>query len=100
MSEHNHIREARMMVAHGNPLHVAELNHMALLLRQLDRANRIIGWMMPYIGNMCPPDKGLFDLNEHCFENNIPEGGEAGIGIPAIRSNCETQSSDHEGQDG
>ena len=40
---------------------------------QLSRANRIIGWMMPYTGRMCPPANGLFDLNEHCFENKIPE---------------------------
>lgn len=39
--------------------------------RQLERANRIIGWMMPYIGSMCPPSNGLFDLNEHCCENRI-----------------------------
>lgn len=39
--------------------------------RQLERANRIIGWMMPYIGNMCPPQNGLGDLNNHCFDNHI-----------------------------
>jgi|HubBroStandDraft_4_1064222.scaffolds.fasta_scaffold00027_55 hypothetical protein len=42
---------------------------------QLKRANRLIGWMMPYIGRMCPPSNGLFDLNEHCMENIIPEPG-------------------------
>lgn len=42
------------------------------LRRQLDRANRIIGWMMPYIGAMAPPDGGLGDLNDHCMENKVP----------------------------
>jgi len=31
----------------------------------LERADKIIEWMMPYIGRMCPPDNGIFDLNEH-----------------------------------
>ncbi len=31
----------------------------------LERADRIIEWMLPYIGRMCPPDNGIFDLNEH-----------------------------------
>jgi hypothetical protein len=31
----------------------------------LERADRIIEWMMPYIGRMCPPDNGIFDLNQH-----------------------------------
>lgn len=43
------------------------------LERQLKRANRIIGWMTPYIGRMCPPPDGIFELNEHCFENHVPD---------------------------
>ncbi len=31
----------------------------------LERADKIIEWMLPYIGRMCPPDNGIFDLNEH-----------------------------------
>lgn len=31
----------------------------------LERADKIIEWMMPYIGSMCPPDNGIFDLNQH-----------------------------------
>jgi hypothetical protein len=54
----------------------------AVLANQLERANRIIGWMMPYIGNMCPPDRGLFDLNEHCCDNKIPEYGRETKGRP------------------
>lgn len=50
--------------------------------RHLQRANRIIGWMMPYIGSMCPPTNGLFDLNEHCMENRIPEPGKETKGSP------------------
>lgn len=45
------------------------------LERQLERANRIIGWMMPYIGKMCPPPNGLYDLNLHCLENHVQESG-------------------------
>jgi hypothetical protein len=44
---------------------------------QLERANRIIGWMMPYIGTMCPPSNGLYDLNIHCCENKVPEPGDS-----------------------
>lgn len=46
---------------------------VSVLKAQLERANRIIGWMMPYIGNMCPPENGLSDLNIHCCENVVPE---------------------------
>jgi hypothetical protein len=42
------------------------------LERQLERANGIIGWMMPYIGAMAPPDGALGDLNDHCMENRVP----------------------------
>lgn len=42
----------------------------AELERQLARANRIIGWMAPYIGRMCPPPNGIFEFNEHAFENS------------------------------
>ena len=52
------------------------------LERQLERANRIIGWMMPYIGRMCTPSDGLYDLNLHCFENHVPESGVASKGPP------------------
>ncbi len=41
------------------------------LRAQLERANRLVEWMMPYIGSMCPPPNGLFDLNEHCCDNKI-----------------------------
>lgn len=43
------------------------------LRAQLDRANRIIGWMMPYIGSMCPPENGLGELNLHCMDNKVPD---------------------------
>jgi hypothetical protein len=33
--------------------------------RALRRASKIIDWMMPYIGNMAPPDGGLSELNDH-----------------------------------
>lgn len=52
------------------------------LKMQLERANRIIGWMMPYIGSMCPPDSGLHDLNLHCCENVVPEPGRETKGRP------------------
>lgn len=58
------------------------LNETRELKRQLARANRIIGWMMPYIGNMCPPANGLFELNEHCFENNVPMPDKSTKGRP------------------
>lgn len=54
------------------------------LKKQLARANRLIGWMMPYIGSMCPPQNGLADLNEHCCENHIPTPGDDTTG-PSIR---------------
>lgn len=41
------------------------------LRAQLDRANKIIGWMMPYIGNMAPPDGALGDLNDHFMDNKV-----------------------------
>ena len=43
--------------------YVALLDRALNAEKQLDRANRIIGWMMPYIGTMCPPPDGLYDLN-------------------------------------
>lgn len=52
------------------------------LKAQLERANRIIGWMMPYIGSMCPPDNGLYELNIHCCENKVPEPGDEAKGRP------------------
>ena len=55
---------------------------LAVVVKQLIRANKIIGWMMPYIGNMCPPSNGLFDLNEHCCDNNAPDMGEEVKGPP------------------
>lgn len=58
------------MVSHPNRSTARELR------RQLERANRIIGWMMPYIGKMCPPDNGLFELNLHCCENRVPMPGD------------------------
>jgi hypothetical protein len=64
------------MINHPNRSAARELR------RQLDRANKIIGWMMPYIGNMCPPPSGLFDLNEHCCENHIPDPGIEARGRP------------------
>lgn len=64
------------MVAHPNRSTARELR------RQLARANRIIGWMMPYIGNMCPPENGLGDLNDHCFENKVPTPGDDTKGEP------------------
>jgi len=54
----------------------------AELQRQLNRANEIIGWMVPYVGNMCPPPNGLYDLNIHCCENKVPEPGDATKGRP------------------
>lgn len=50
--------------------------------RQLKRANRIIGWMMQYVGRMCPPQDGLYDLNIHCCENHIPQPGDEVKGRP------------------
>ncbi len=52
------------------------------LKKQLERANRIIGWMMPYIGNMCPPADGLSDLNIHCCENKVPMPDKSTKGAP------------------
>jgi hypothetical protein len=48
----------------------------------LERANRIIGWMMPYVGRMCPPPDGLYELNLHCCENHVPMPGEEAKGRP------------------
>jgi hypothetical protein len=53
---------------------------------QLARANRIIGWMCPYIGSMCPPDGGLADFNEHGCDNRIPKPGEETKGAPLRQS--------------
>lgn len=52
------------------------------LMSQLERANSIIGWMMPHIGVMCPPVEGLYDLNQHCFENRVPDPGAETKGAP------------------
>jgi len=38
--------------------------------------------MMPYIGKMCPPDNGLFELNEHCCDNKVPNPGNEAKGAP------------------
>lgn len=57
---------------------------IAELRRQLDRANEIIGWMMPYIGTMAPPEGALYDLNVHCCENNVPDPGKGAKG-PSLR---------------
>lgn len=51
---------------------VAATDRVVELERQLTRANNIIGWMMPYIGAMAPPDGALGDLNDHCMENHVP----------------------------
>lgn len=51
---------------------------------QLERANRIIGWMVPYIGKMCPPENGLFDLNKHCFAECHMTIRQADIELPAM----------------
>lgn len=59
-----------------------QLRTISQLENQLMRANRIIGWMMPYIGTMCPPDGGLYDLNMHCYENHVPAPGEETKGPP------------------
>jgi hypothetical protein len=56
----------------------------AELERQLERANRIIGWMAPYIGTMCTPSNGLYDLNMHCCENRVPMPGDKTKG-PSLR---------------
>lgn len=61
---------------------IAEIERLQKTAVQLNRANRIIGWMMPYIGNMCPPENGLFELNEHCFENKVPNPGAETKGRP------------------
>lgn len=52
---------------------------------QLDRANRLIGWMMPYIGSMCPPTNGLADLNEHCCDNRVRANRDEETKGPSIR---------------
>ncbi len=52
------------------------------LHKQLARANRIIGWMCPYIGTMCPPDGGLAEFNDHTMDNYIPPPGEDTKGAP------------------
>ena len=70
-------RAARERVANagrfktGSDVHLIEM-----LLFQLDRANRIIGWMSPHIGQMCTPPNGISEWNEHSCENHIPEPGE------------------------
>lgn len=75
----------RMVVGQCTPLTgsaglAREVNQLreqnAKLSEQLERANRLIGWMMPYIGSMCPPQDGLHDLNIHCCENTIPKPGD------------------------
>jgi hypothetical protein len=55
---------------------------IARLRTQLERANRIIGWMCPYIGSMCPPDGGIADFNEHTCDNRIPSPGKETKGAP------------------
>lgn len=62
---------------------VSELTRqLAERTRQLTRANKLIGWMMPYIGTMCPPANGLYDLNIHCCENKVPEPDKTSKGRP------------------
>jgi hypothetical protein len=66
----------------GWPNWEAQPSRVKKLAAQLERANRIIGWMMPYVGRMCPPSNGLYDLNIHCCENKIPEPGDEVKGRP------------------
>lgn len=66
----------------GKDYHDESSDTVAELRRQLARANQIIGWMMPYIGSMCPPQNRLGDLNDHCFENRMPAPGDDTKGAP------------------
>lgn len=66
------------------------IGQMAQMLKeadlQLKRANRIIGWMSPYIGTMCPPENGLAEFNEHCCDNRVPAPGKEAKGAPIKQS--------------
>lgn len=68
-----------MNIAERHDALVAENEKLEM---NLTRANKIIGWMMPHIGGMGPPDGGLMDLNEHCMANRVPEPGEETKGAP------------------
>lgn len=35
------------------------------LVKALERAERVIQWMAPYLGKMAAPSNGIADLNEH-----------------------------------
>lgn len=65
---------------------VKRYNEHEFLKVNLRRANRIIGWMMPYIGTMCPPEAGMFDLGQHCFFNDVPEPSKETKGAPLKQS--------------
>lgn len=64
------------------------IEDIARLSAQLDRANKIIGWMMPYIGSMCPPQNGLGELNDHCFDNYIRPRMDDETKGPSIRQHA------------
>lgn len=64
------------------------IKDIARLSAQLQRANRLIGWMMPHIGSMCPPQNGLADLNEHCFDNVIRPRMDDETKGPSIRQHA------------
>lgn len=74
-SEHEVLDNMRHDFERGHKIMASDakvaLRVIAQLEKQLARANGIVGWMMPYIGSMCPPSNGLADLNEHCCDNII-----------------------------
>lgn len=76
----------RMKKIMGWPNWEAKPSRVKALEAQLERANRIIGWMTPYVGTMCPPPNGLSDLNLHCCENKVPEPDSSTKGRPLKQS--------------
>lgn len=71
--------------AQGENVLKMAIEDIARLSAQLNRANRIIAWMCPYIGSMCPPQNGLFEFNEHCFDNLIRPNDSNETKGPSIR---------------
>lgn len=84
---HEPANEIYRAMAESAPVRLTANRPADEVQRQLDRANKIIAWMMPYIGTMCPPQNGLFELNNHCFENRVvPNFDDETKGRPVTQS--------------
>lgn len=75
-------QETRTVLRAANQVATRMETEIKELKRQLARANRIIGWMCPYIGSMCPPPDGIAEWNNHCIDNVVPSPGKSTKGSP------------------